>query len=66
MADIHDLLRSHDELRRRSLIVAGKRIRQLQFGRKRDPVLTLLRRTLRDARVVRNAFGAAKKRPTQI
>jgi hypothetical protein len=41
MAKIQDLLRSHDELRA-ALIIAGKRIRQLQFGRKGDSVLVKL------------------------
>ena len=53
MADIHDLLR--DELRA-ALIVAGKRIRQLSFGHKNDPVRKLLRQVLRDARSVRSEF----------
>jgi hypothetical protein len=43
--------RSHDELRA-ALIVAGKHIRKLSFGRKVDPVLQVLRRVLRDARAV--------------
>lgn len=50
MADIGDLLRSHDELRA-ALLVAGKRIRQLNFERKHDPVLAMLRKALREARV---------------
>jgi hypothetical protein len=52
MAEIQDLLRSHDELRA-ALIIAGKRIRQLQFGRKGDSVLAKLRNVLREARTVR-------------
>jgi len=32
------------------LIIAGKRIRKLNFGRRNDPVLTLLRRVLRESR----------------
>jgi hypothetical protein len=46
-----DLLRSHDELRA-ALIVAGKEIRKLNFGRSDTPVLKLLRRVLREARAV--------------
>jgi hypothetical protein len=46
-----DLERSHAELRA-ALIVAGKQIRKLNFGRKDDPVLTMLRRVLRDSRTV--------------
>ena len=52
MAEIQDLLRSHDELRA-ALIIAGKRIRQLQFGRKGDSVLAKLRDVFREARTVR-------------
>jgi hypothetical protein len=48
---IRELLASHAELRA-ALIVAGKHIRKLTFGRKDDPVLALLRRTLRQAREV--------------
>jgi hypothetical protein len=48
MAD-HDLLRSHDELRT-ALLIAGKEIRKLNFGRKDSEVLKLLRRVLRQAR----------------
>lgn len=46
-----DLLRSHDELRA-ALRIAGKRIRLLNFGRREDPTLTLLRRVLKEARAV--------------
>jgi hypothetical protein len=49
-----DLERSHDELRG-ALILAGRHIRKLSFGRKDDPVLQVLRRVLRDARAVRTA-----------
>ena len=44
-----NLERPHAELRA-ALILAGRRIRKLNFGRRDDPVLTILRRTLRDAR----------------
>lgn len=46
-----DLERSHAELRA-AVILARKRIVKLNFGRKEDPVLTVLRRVLRDARAV--------------
>jgi len=49
-----DLLRSHDELRA-TLVVAGKEIRKLNFGRLDTPVLKLLRRVLREARAVAKA-----------
>jgi hypothetical protein len=45
------LLRSHDKLRA-ALVVAGKEIRKLNFGRSDTPVLKLLRRVLREARMV--------------
>jgi hypothetical protein len=45
------LLRSHAELRG-ALILAGKRIRKLSFGRRDDQVLPTLRRVLREARAV--------------
>jgi hypothetical protein len=50
---VTDLERSNAELRA-ALIVAGKRIRKLSFGKRDDPVLTLLRRVLREARRVGN------------
>ena len=49
-----DLLRSHDELRA-ALLLAGKEIRKLNFGRKDSDVLKMLRRVLREARVVAKA-----------
>ena len=49
-----DLERSHAELRA-ALILAGKRIRKLNFGRSDDPVLATLRRVLREARIVAKA-----------
>jgi hypothetical protein len=55
MAEIQDLLRSHDELRA-ALIIAGKRIRQLQFRRKCDSVLVKLREVLREGRTIRKTF----------
>ena len=55
-----ELERSHDELRA-ALIVAGKHIRKLSFGKKDDPVPQLLRRVLRDARAIRKAA-----RPVQV
>jgi hypothetical protein len=52
-----ELLRSHDELRA-ALVVAGKEIRRLNFGRKDTPALALLRGTLREARAVARAEKA--------
>ena len=46
-----DLLRSHHELRA-AVILAGRHIRQLNFGRRDDRVLPVLRRVLREAREV--------------
>jgi len=46
-----DLLRSHDELRT-ALVIAGKEIRKLTFGRADSPVLKKLRQVLREARAV--------------
>jgi len=48
---IKELLASHSELRA-ALIVAGKEIRRLNFGKKDSKVLVLLRRVLRDSRVI--------------
>jgi hypothetical protein len=57
MPGLEQLLRSHDELRA-AVILAGKRVRKLQFGRKNDdPVLEHLRKVLRDARIVRRKFA---------
>jgi hypothetical protein len=51
--DLKALLSSHDDLRS-ALIIADKRIRKLQFGRKNDdPVLAHLRTTLSEARAIR-------------
>jgi hypothetical protein len=55
------LLRSHHELRG-ALRLAGRKIVTLNFGRRNDPVLELLRRTLRDARAVAKA---AQEQPKQ-
>ena len=49
-----DLQRSHDELRA-ALVIAGKEIRKLNFGKRDTPVLQLLRRVLREARAVAKA-----------
>ena len=44
MPELGELLRSHDELRA-AVIIAGKRVRKLQFGRRNDdPVLEHLRK----------------------
>jgi hypothetical protein len=54
--DLKGLVRSHDELRA-DVIVAGKRIRKLQFGsRNDDPVLVHLRKALQEARAVRKLW----------
>jgi hypothetical protein len=50
-----ELLRSHDELRA-AIIIAGKRIRKLQFGRRKDDLADYLRKVLRQARTVRRKF----------
>lgn len=55
-----DLLRSHHELRA-AVRIAGKRMRQLQFGRRNDdPVSVMLRRVLREARVVSRQHKARR------
>jgi len=43
-----DLQRSHAELRA-AVILAGKEIRKLNFGKANSPVLSILRRVLREA-----------------
>jgi hypothetical protein len=53
--DLKALLRSHDELRA-TLIIAGRHIRKLQFGRIDDPVLIAMRAELRKARSVRKRY----------
>jgi hypothetical protein len=58
-SEISELLLSHAELRG-ALILAGKRIRKLNFGRRDDAVLPILRRTLRDARLVARKFKSNK------
>jgi len=50
-------MQSHDDLRA-ALVVAGREIRKLSFGRKDTPVLALLRRVLREARAVARAEKA--------
>ena len=55
-----DLLRSHDELRA-ALLLAGKEIRKLNFGRKDSDVLKMLRRVLREARTVAKAEREKKR-----
>ena len=49
-----ELLQSHDELRA-VLRLAGMEIRKLNFGREDTPLLQLMRRVLREARVVAKA-----------
>jgi len=61
MPDLADLLLSHDLLRG-ALIIAGKRIRKLQFGRRNDdPVLLYLQNALREARVIRKKYVTVGK-----
>ena len=61
VAHTDDLLRSHDELRA-ALIIAGKRVLKLQFGRRNDdPVLVHLRQVMREARAVRGRFKAVRR-----
>jgi hypothetical protein len=51
-----DLQRSHAELRG-AVILAGKEIRGLNFGRADSPVLVILRRVLRESRAVARREG---------
>ena len=51
-----DLERSHAELRA-ALMLAGKRIVKLNFGRRDDPVLPILRRVLKEARTLARKEG---------
>jgi len=51
-----DFERSHAELRA-ALRLAGKRIVALNFGKRNDPLLAILRRVLRDARTVARKEG---------
>jgi hypothetical protein len=60
LLSIGDLLRSHHELRA-ALRLAGMQIRKLNFRRQDDPLLQILRRTLRDARPVARRFSQAHK-----
>jgi hypothetical protein len=52
-----DLERSHAELRA-AIIIAGREIRRLNFGRKDNPVLIKLRTVLKDSRVMAGAERA--------
>jgi hypothetical protein len=51
-----DLQRSHAELRA-AVILAGKEIRKLNFGRADSPVLAIIRRVLREPRAVARREG---------
>ena len=53
LSPVTDLAHSHNELRA-ALIVAGREIRRLNFGKRDNTVLNKLRATLRDARKVRH------------
>jgi hypothetical protein len=55
-----DLQRSHAELRA-AVILAGKEIRKLHFGRADSPVLVVLRRVLRESRAVARKEGATMR-----
>ena len=55
------LLRSHHELRT-AVRLAGQKIAKLNFGRRDDPMLVFLRRTLREARILAKA---ARQQATQ-
>jgi hypothetical protein len=48
---VTDLERSHSELRA-ALIIAGREIRRLNFGKRDNAVLNKLRAALRDARKI--------------
>jgi hypothetical protein len=53
------LLQSHDELRA-VLRLAGAELKKKSIGRKDSPLLQLMRRVLREARIIANAERAAK------
>jgi hypothetical protein len=55
-----DLQRSHAELRA-AVILAGKEIRKLNFGRRDSPVLAVLRRVLRESRAVARKEGVTTR-----
>jgi hypothetical protein len=53
---VNDLELFHAELRA-ALMLAGKQIVKLSFGKKDDPLLPILRRVLREARAVAKRQG---------
>jgi hypothetical protein len=53
---VTDLENSHTELRA-ALLLAGKHIVKLNFGKRDDPLLLVLRRVLRDARLIAKRRG---------
>jgi hypothetical protein len=57
-----DLQRSHAELRA-AVILAGKEIRKLNFGRADNPVLVMVRRVLRESRAVASKEGITIRGP---
>jgi hypothetical protein len=61
LSPVTDLERSHNELRA-ALIVAGREIRRLNFGKRDNAVL---RATLRDARKIAARQGN-QRRPDQV
>jgi hypothetical protein len=60
---VTDLERSHSELRA-ALIIAGREIRRLNFGRRDNPVLNKMREVMRDARKV--AAQERQKSPVRV
>jgi hypothetical protein len=62
LSSVTDLERSHNELRA-ALIIAGREIRRLNFGKRDNAVLNKLRATLRDARKIA-AQRRYESRPT--
>jgi hypothetical protein len=60
-----DLQRSHAE-RRAAVILAGKEIRKLNFGRVDNPVLVILRRVLRESRTVARKEGITMRVPPDL
>ena len=64
LSSVTDLERSHSELRA-ALIIAGREIRRLNFGKRDNAVLNKLRATLRDVRKIA-ARERNQGRPDQV
>lgn len=62
VAEMTELQRSHAELRA-AVMLAGKEIRKLNFGKADSPVLATLRRALRDSRAVARKEGITVRVP---